>query len=98
MPYTSGKSNLQSAEQFNKALSAADLTGSSRSQNLTLIRDVTTTFNWDTLVCKKCIRTQTCAQVKKPCSAVNIAPNGMMPLKHVKMFSSEKSPIWGIFI
>lgn len=66
MPYTSGKSNLQSAEQFNKALSAADLTGSSRSQNLTLIRDVTTTFNWDTLVCKKCIRTQTCAQVKKP--------------------------------
>ena len=66
MPYTSGQSDLASAQELQDAIADLQMTGTSRSRNLTLIRDVNTTFNWDSLVCKKCIRTQTCAKVRKP--------------------------------
>ena len=37
---------------------------------------ITTTFNWDTLVCQKCTRNQHCKKTGNPCSAVNIARHG----------------------
>ena len=46
-------------------LKDAKLTGSKSTENPQYKETVTTTFMWETLVCKKCIRSQGCAKFKR---------------------------------
>ncbi|MBQ8293935.1 MAG: hypothetical protein IJX89_00935, partial [Alphaproteobacteria bacterium] len=65
MPYTSGNSNLAAIDDVKNHIIGLKMTGYSKSQSLSLIREVSTTFNWDTLVCHKCVINTTCGKVKK---------------------------------
>lgn len=66
LPFTGADTGLKSSEA---KMSVAERQMSATNQlkdNLTLKRTITTTYDWDTRVCKKCTTSQTCAKVRKP--------------------------------
>lgn len=65
MPFTGEnigiKTSSEKATVINKKLNAEAII-----KNLTLIQTTSTTYNWDTMLCQKCITEQKCTKVKKP--------------------------------
>lgn len=66
MPFTSGATELASAEQVAEKTSGLKLAAVSKSEEKFLKREVNTTFNWDTMVCRKCTKDIDCIKTKKP--------------------------------
>ena len=66
MPFTSGATELASAEQVAEKTSGLKLAAVSKSEEKFLKREVNTTFNWDTMVCRKCTKDIDCTKTKKP--------------------------------
>lgn len=66
MPFTSGSTELASASQVAEKKSDLKLAAVSKSEEKFLKREVNTTFNWDTMVCRKCTKNIDCTKTKKP--------------------------------
>jgi len=66
MPFTSGDTELASAAQVAEKTSGLKLAAVSKSEEKFLKREVNTTFNWDTMVCRKCTKDIDCTKTKKP--------------------------------
>ncbi|MBR2482269.1 MAG: hypothetical protein IKB49_00040 [Alphaproteobacteria bacterium] len=66
MPFTSGATELASAAQVAEKTSGLKLAAVSKSEEKFLKREVNTTFNWDTMVCRKCTKDIDCTKTKKP--------------------------------
>ncbi|MGN0917521.1 MAG: hypothetical protein ACI4NZ_04950, partial [Candidatus Enterousia sp.] len=66
MPFTGSDNELKSTEQKMSSINNKQLKAEANISNLTLIQRTTTTYNWDTMLCQKCITEQKCTKVKKP--------------------------------
>lgn len=66
MPYTGSDNALKSTEQKMSEINGKRLKAESAISNLALIQKTTTTYNWDTMSCQRCLTVQTCKKVKNP--------------------------------
>ncbi|MCM1295693.1 MAG: hypothetical protein NC311_09140, partial [Muribaculaceae bacterium] len=66
LPFTGADAGLKSSEEKMSVAQRAMSATNRLPDNLTLKRTITTTYDWDARVCKKCTTNQTCAKVKKP--------------------------------